>query len=221
VSVLGSGHSVVAPPRHYLRNGLIGALVGTMLGASAMLALSSRRPRPATWGVDESGLKEREQILERRIDGVAARERALAQRAGELAAHEHELAERSARLDAGERELQAKVEDVGAKQGELTELARRVAAEEHELQVRAATPPPLPPEPDPVPASAVVRRAGRWNIDVLQRAVDDHGPVSAERAEEWRTYLFFLREHAAADGSLPGQFDGLIADVFGPLKGSG
>jgi len=38
-----------------------------------------------------------------------------------------------------------------------------------------------------------------------------------EQAEEWRTYLFFLREHATSDGSLPRQFDGLVEDVFGAL----
>ena len=31
------------------------------------------------------------------------------------------------------------------------------------------------------------------------------------------TSVFFLREHAAADGTLPASFDGLVNDVFGPL----
>jgi len=35
--------------------------------------------------------------------------------------------------------------------------------------------------------------------------------------EEWGTYLFFLREHADADGTLPSSFDQLINDIFGPL----
>lgn len=152
-------------------------------------------------------------MLVRRIDGVVARERALAQRAGELAARQHELDERKAQLEVGERELKVRVEEIGATQ----EQERRARA-----AAPAPAPAPAPPEPESMPeSSTVVRRAGRWNIDVLQRAVDDYGPVSAERAEEWRTYLFFLREHAAADGSLPRQFDGLIADVFGALEGSG
>ena len=49
----------------------------------------------------------------------------------------------------------------------------------------------------------------------LQHAVDARSEASPEQAEEWRTYLFFLRAHASADGSLPTQFDGLIEDVFG------
>jgi hypothetical protein len=31
------------------------------------------------------------------------------------------------------------------------------------------------------------------------------------------TYLFYLREHAAVDGSLPRSFDGLVNEVFGSL----
>jgi hypothetical protein len=35
-----------------------------------------------------------------------------------------------------------------------------------------------------------------------------------DQADEWTTYLYFLREHASIDGSLPRSFDSLIADVF-------
>ena len=41
--------------------------------------------------------------------------------------------------------------------------------------------------------------------------------ASPEQAEEWRTYLFFLREHAAPDGALPRSLDGLLSEVFGEL----
>jgi len=63
----------------------------------------------------------------------------------------------------------------------------------------------------------MVARAGSWNVIELQRTVDSQSGATVEEAEEWRNYLYLLREHAAADGSLPPQFDGLIEDVFGRL----
>ncbi len=71
--------------------------------------------------------------------------------------------------------------------------------------------------PELVAASPPVTRAGSWNVNDLQRTVDAQTGAAPEQAEEWRTYLFFLREHAASDGSLPPQFDGLVEDVFGEL----
>ena len=62
------------------------------------------------------------------------------------------------------------------------------------------------------------QRAGSWNVNDLQRTVDAQTEASPEQREEWRTYLFFLREHASADGALPSQFDGLVEDVFGSLS---
>jgi hypothetical protein len=41
--------------------------------------------------------------------------------------------------------------------------------------------------------------------------------ASAEQQEEWSDYLFLLREHADADGSLPSSFEPLIINIFGPL----
>ena len=71
------------------------------------------------------------------------------------------------------------------------------------------------PEPAPAPAPAV--SSGAWNVEELERWVDANTAEPMEQVDEWRTYLFFLRQHAAADGSLPPQFDGLIQDVFGDL----
>ena len=51
----------------------------------------------------------------------------------------------------------------------------------------------------------------------LEWTVDGQTEASPEQREEWRTYLFFLREHASSDGALPSQFDGLVEDVFGSL----
>jgi len=90
----------------------------------------------------------------------------------------------------------------------------------------APAPPPPQPEPEPEPARepepgptappvpAIRSTVGGWNVNDLQRAVDSHRGASPEEIEHWRTYLFFLREHASSDGSLPSQFDSLIEDVF-------
>jgi hypothetical protein len=63
-------------------------------------------------------------------------------------------------------------------------------------------------------ARTSVPRGGTWNINDLQRAVDAQADASPEQAEEWRTYLYFLREHASVDGTLPRAFEPLILDVF-------
>src|SRR5439155_6133493 len=47
--------------------------------------------------------------------------------------------------------------------------------------------------------------------------VEARTDVSPEVAEQWRTYLFFLRGHAAADGHLPPQFASLVEEVFTEL----
>jgi hypothetical protein len=38
-----------------------------------------------------------------------------------------------------------------------------------------------------------------------------------DRAEEWSSYLYFLREHAAVDGSVPASFNRLIGEAFAGL----
>ncbi len=66
----------------------------------------------------------------------------------------------------------------------------------------------------------VVRLApalGGFNLNELERLVAEHGAEVPERADEWASYLFFLREHAALDGALPHSFDSLIEEVFGEL----
>jgi hypothetical protein len=47
--------------------------------------------------------------------------------------------------------------------------------------------------------------------------VDAETGATPEQLEEWRTYLFFLREHATHDGALPRSLDPLIGDVFADL----
>jgi hypothetical protein len=195
-AVLDSAHVLAGPDRHFLRNLSIGALVGLLLGSAGMFVLASGARAPVVTAAEDTDLKRREQLLEERVRSVSARERALAAHAGKLTAREQELEARAAKLDASESELAA----------------------------RAAAPPPPPPEPDPTPEPAAAPAepampapAGTWNLDELQSLVDAETTATPEQAEEWRTYLFFLRQHTSADGSLPRSLDGLVSDVFGEL----
>jgi hypothetical protein len=195
-AVLDSAHVLAGPDRHFLRNLSIGALVGLLLGSAGMFVLASGARAPVVAAAEDTDLKRREQLLEERVRSVSARERALAAHAGKLTAREQQLEARSAKLDASE----------------------------SELAVRAAAPPPPPPQPEPTPEPApapaepaVAGPAGAWNLEELQSLVDAETTATPEQAEEWRTYLFFLREHAAHDGALPRSLDPLISDVFAEL----
>jgi hypothetical protein len=193
-AVLDSAHVLAGPDRQLLRNVLIGALVGLLLGSATMFVLASgTRQVIAAGGGDD--LSTREGLLEQRVKGVTARERALADRAGKLAAREQELDAR----------------------------ATQIAASKREPEAVAVPPPPPPPAPEPVPAPepeaepALPPRAGTWNLSDLQRAVDAQTGATPEQVENWRTYLYFVRKHASPDGTLPRSFDPLIADVFGEI----
>jgi hypothetical protein len=194
-AVLDSAHVLGGPDRHLVRNALIGALVGLLLGSATMFVLASGTRQVIAAGGGDRDLSRREGLLEQRVKGVTARERALADRAGKLAAREQELDAR----------------------------ATQIAASKRELEAVAVPPPPPPPAPEPIPAPepeaepALPPRAGTWNLSDLQRAVDAQTGATPEQVENWRTYLYFVREHASPDGTLPRSFDPLIADVFGEI----
>jgi hypothetical protein len=181
------------PARNLLICGLAGLLAGGVFAFPRWRRTASAQPVGS--GVVDPALERR---LTKRLDEVAKRERALARRAGELAQREAGLEKRRVELE----QLEARLK-------------------QRDAECVAEPPPPPPPEPEqgpaPVPASAQVARPGGWNVNDLQRTVDSQSDATAEQAEEWRSYLFFLREHAATDGSLPNQFDGLVEDVFGGL----
>jgi hypothetical protein len=193
-AVLDSAHVLGGPDRHLVRNALIGALVGLLLGSASMFVLASDTRQVLAVGGDDQALSKREGLLEQRVKGVTARERALADRAGKLAAREQ-------KLDAREQELEAR------------------ATSKREPEAPAAVPPPPVPEPVPAPEAkaepALPTRAGTWNLNELQRAVDAYSDATPEQAESWRTYLYFVREHASPDGTLPRSLDPLIGDIFG------
>jgi hypothetical protein len=197
-AVLDSAHVLGGPDRHLARNALIGALVGLLLGSASMFVLASGTRQVVAAGGDDKGLRKREGLLDQRVKGVTARERALAGRAGKLAAREQELDARAAALEDAERE-------VGSRAGEVA---------------TTAPPPPEPasvPEPEAEPG--LPTRAGTWNLSELQRAVEAYADATPEQAENWRTYLYFVREHASSDGTLPRSLDPLIGDIFGEALG--
>jgi capsular polysaccharide biosynthesis protein len=134
---------------------------------------------------------------------LARRERQLAERIATAAKREAELARRAAEVALRERESAAAEQEAAA--------AKAVAAEEAAAAEAAeAAAPPAPP-----PAENGLH--GSYNLVALERLVDERGSAFPERLEEWSSYLYFLREYAAADGVVPASFDGLIHDTFEEL----
>jgi len=217
--VLDSAHVLGGPDRRFVRNGLIGGLVGLLLGSASMFVLASGR-RQVLASERDRDLSERERLLDQRVKGVTDRERALAGRAGELAKREQELDERAAKVTADERDLRVRAGAMASSQRELAARATQIAARQAKLEALASAPPPPPPPPPPMPEPVaepeppLPTRTGTWNLNDLQRAVDARTDATPEEVEKWRTYLYFVREHASPDGSLPRSMDALIADVF-------
>jgi len=188
-AVLDSAHVLSATNRHFLRNMLIGAVLGLLLGAVAAAMLAGETREAVDPWVSASAvrdLRRRESVLDKRVETLSARERELAKRAGQLAARERDLEKRERGIEA---------------------------------RPAPAAPEPEPaPEPETVPAPtpvpAVRSNVGGWNLNDLQHAVDSRREATPEEIEHWRTYLFFLREHASSDGALPSQFDSLVEEVF-------
>jgi hypothetical protein len=179
------------------RNLLIGGLAGLVAGIAAALSLAPRGRPPAAGVVDPRV----ERRLQSRIDQVAKRERALAQRAGQVAAREKDLQRREKELAAPPPPPPPPVPE----------------PEPEPEPERQPEPEPEPePEAEPVPVAATSpEQRAEWTIDQLEHYISTNADRFPERVEEWRTYLFFLREHASIDGTLPATFDSLIADVFG------
>jgi hypothetical protein len=194
-TVLDPAHPVRQTSPTPARNLLLCGLIGLALGTATALALVWRRQAPLLTGAVDPGLERR---LKARIDAVTTRERALARRAGELA-------QREKQLDRREEELAAAA-----------------------ARPTPSTPPPRPPEPErepePVPVEAaapappaVAAGRGSWNLEALEHVVRAQENPDPARYEEWTTYLYFLRDHADSDGTLPATFDSLVGDVFGDL----
>ena len=221
-ALIDSAHLKSPAERHVARNIGVGAVVGLLLGMLGTLLIQGARvgedpsPRAGKDALPRAeeptrDLRKRESRLEQRVNSVASRERELAKRAGELAARRRELEER-------EKDLAAAADRVNATKDELAKAAQAVeAARTREVASGAALDVPLT-EPALAAQPAATPGVG-WNINDLEHAVSAQGVTSPEQAEEWRTYLYFLREHASADGALPSSFHPLISDVFGEIIG--
>ena len=157
-------------------------------------------------------VEQRERELEERVAALGHREAELARRAGAVAAREREAAEQAEALERRTEELETWAAELAAR----AEVALAAVVEPAPPPLATVPAPVLPaegePPPEPVPAGD-----GRWNLFALQRLVDEHGGEHPERLEEWSSYLYFLREYAKPDGSVPASFDWLIADTFADL----
>src|SRR4051794_1179918 len=187
-------------------------------------------------GGDES-LRERERQLEARVAAVTKREVELARRAAaaraesapaddareqELAERERALEERVALVTKRELELarRAAAPDPRAaalerRAAELEEQGRHLAEREEELRRAPVASAPVPAQATRVPAAPEAN--GAFNLQALEQLVEARGTRFPERIEEWRSYLFFLRDYAEPDGTLPGSFDWLVQDTFREL----
>lgn len=188
----------------------IGAACGLGAGLLVLLALAlRRRPRGRPLLPPLGGPPGEDAVAEALVDRL---ERRLAARESALAARERDLQARIVEL----RGLEA-----GRPPGEL-DLARR----ERELEERVAA----VTRRELALARAAARRTaerpaadgrGSYNLAALERLVEANGTAPPERLDEWRSYLFFLRDHAGADGNLPASFDGLVEQTFAELLDSG
>lgn len=115
--------------------------------------------------------------------------------------------------------LRTRVRELEARLTERDPAASAAAAPEPELE-----PEPEPePEPDPTPtreskpAPSPAPTNGAYDITSLTALVTERRAEFPDRAGEWDSYLYFLRDHAAPDGTLPPRFDYLVAEVFDEL----
>jgi len=211
----------------------IGAAAGALV-ASLLLVVrrGSRRPAgPHGLPLSDGELDELGERLEARL---VRREAALAARARDLQTKLDELREAqaasletaqdgAAELADRERQLAARIAAAAKREAELARRAAEVAlreresaAEQEEAAAAAAAEAAAVTAPPP-PASPGGATRGRYNLVGLEQLVGERGGAFPERLEEWSSYLYFLREYAASDGSLPSSFDPLVGDTFGEI----
>jgi DNA repair exonuclease SbcCD ATPase subunit len=149
-------------------------------------------------------LADRERDLLASLEQVAAASARVADRERELAEHEEVLAGR-------QRAILTAAAD-------LEQRRKSLEGREHPLlvppstEVRELVPPqPEPPEP---------AEGYRWSLDTLTRLVEESAHEFPDRVDEWRYTLFYLRNEAHIDGTLPRRFDSLVEECFGELVGT-
>jgi capsular polysaccharide biosynthesis protein len=168
---------------------------------TALAELRSEQDAAAAVAPVAAELEQREQQHAERVSAVQQRELALARRAAELSARERELDSRAAELESRSAELEERERGLDERAERLAEEARQVAE--------------APPRP--VVALAGDPGDGHFNLVTLERLVEERGRDFPHRVEEWSSYLYFLRDYAAPDGSVPASFDGLIQETFADL----
>ncbi len=149
-----------------------------------------------------------------------------------LVRREKELDETRAQLDTEAKSLAGQAEHHLA---ERKKLERQLAARDKELKARelalmnaerdtSAPGPALRLQTDLTKRARAAggrgaARTGRgaWNVNTLDGLIRQRSDEFPDRVEEWRDYLFYLRDFADVDGRLPDSFDALVADVFAPL----
>jgi hypothetical protein len=213
----------------------IGAVAGVLV---ALMALGVRRGRRARGGEYDRSVSgpASDLALDRLVDRLeaklSARESALAARERDLQGALEELRAAQAaptpvddsELTRREQKLVERIARVTAREVELARRAAALALREREFEAR----PEPEPEPEPAPeperapepqraAAVQTDRNGHYNLVTLEGLVEHGSPEFPERAEEWTSYLYFLRDYAAPDGSLPDSFDSLISDTFSDL----
>jgi capsular polysaccharide biosynthesis protein len=168
-------------------------------------------------------------IDEAAAEALAAREAALQARIAELTQREIGLARRAAELAGRDQAAQARSKELELRAAELDEAKRRAQV----VPVPEPEPEPEPerePDPEPIPLRVAVpapaeappvpageEQTGAWNLMVLERLVNDRGEEFPDKRDEWSSYLYFLREYAEPDGTVPSSFDWLIQETFSEL----
>jgi hypothetical protein len=177
-------------------------------------------------------LREREDRLERRERDFEQRRKEIelvwGKRTGDLDERERGIAERESVLAGREKALEEtarkKAKNLAEETVSLAERNRDIAW--REKAVKAALPDPAapaPPQPQTagedtaeIPAAPPVP-AGGWNLNRIERLVEQQADAHPTRVQEWRYYLLYLREFAEIGGALPRSFDWLVWEAFGDL----
>jgi DNA repair exonuclease SbcCD ATPase subunit len=150
-------------------------------------------------------LADRERDLLASLEQIAAASARVAERERELAEHEQVLEGRQRAILTAAADLEQRRKSVEEREGAPAVPA---AAEVRELVA------PQPERPEPADGA-------RWNLDTLTRLVEESAHDFPDRADDWRFTLFYLRNEAHIDGTLPCRFDSLVEECFGELVGTG
>ena len=190
--------------------------------------------RAGELGARDRDLERSSRELEKTAAEHKARTTELDAKAAELEAKAEELDALVEELDAREADLEHREREFGAPPRQALASVPEPLAEPEPVPAPTPIPVPAPaPRPGPGPAPAPMpqpelppaavaevvhlRTGAGFNLIDLEHLVSARGQEFPDRAVEWPSYLFFLREHADVDGSLPSSFDYLVEDVFAEL----